>query len=74
MKNLTEAQLIEIERRARRLIDVLDVDTNECSRIEANGRLDRAFYVAEAVAEDVADLCEHLRAVSIEAQKAENAA
>jgi len=74
MKNLTEAQLIEIERRARRLIDILDIDTDELSRVAASEWLDRAFYAAEAVAEDVVDLCEHLRAVSIEAQKAESAA
>jgi hypothetical protein len=74
MKDLTEAQLIEMERHSRRLIDILDVDTDELSRVAASERLDRAFYAAEAVAQDVAELCEHLRAVSIEAQKMENLA
>ena len=55
MKDLTEAELIEIEQRADRLAAYGD-------------------DLSEAVAQDVATLLEHLRAVSIESQKMENAA
>jgi hypothetical protein len=74
MKDLTEAELIEMEQRASRLTEALDVDPDEMSRNSLQGRFETVSYIAEAVAQDVAELCEHLRAVSIEAQKAENAA
>jgi hypothetical protein len=74
MKDLTEAELIEMERRARNLIEALDVDPDEMSRYSLKDRFEGVQYIAEAVAQDVAELCEHLRAVSIESQKAENAA
>jgi len=74
MKDLTEAELIEMERKADALEEMLSADPERLRTRQLIDRFESAFYQAQTVAADVTDLCEHLRAVSIEAQKMENLA
>jgi len=62
MKDLTEAELIEMETRASRLAEALDVDTEEMRIGQLIARFETAFYRAESVAADVEILCQQLRA------------
>jgi len=73
MKDLSEAQVIEMESRANALTDYLEHDTERLSFKRLRDCYDRAYKLSLVVAQDVQELCEHLRAISIEAQKMENA-
>jgi signal transduction histidine kinase len=66
MKDLTEAELIEIERRAAKWLNDLEDDPNDMSRHDIEEELDRMRDAASQIAQDVEALCENLRAVSIE--------
>lgn len=74
MRDLTEAELIEMEKRADSLMDTLDHDPEEMRTPMLLDAFDAAFYQAQNVAQDIETLCDHARAVSIEAQKMENLA
>ena len=62
MKDLTEAQLIEMERLADSLLNTLDIDSSELSRYGLTDRWEGACCIAGMVARDVAELCAHIRA------------
>jgi hypothetical protein len=62
MKDLTEAMLIEMERRADALVGSLDEDPDEMSQNELADAYNDAQHRAEAIARDVAALREHARA------------
>jgi hypothetical protein len=61
MKDLTEAQLIEMEKRALKWLNALEEDPDEMSRHEINEQLNEMRADAGQIAQDVADLCEYLR-------------
>ena len=62
MKDLTEAQLIEMERRARYLICDLEEDPTELGRNGLEDEWETAREKLAQVAQDVETLCEHVRA------------
>jgi hypothetical protein len=62
MRDLTEALLIEIERRADALAGAFGEDPDAMSRYDLSDAYCNAEYQAEAVAKDVAELCAHIRA------------
>lgn len=74
MKDLTEAELIEIESRAQSLVDTLEPDPEQMRTVALIEAFNQAFNQAEDISADIATLSERLRAVSIEAQKMENLA
>lgn len=74
MKDLTEAELIEIERRAHRWLNDLEDDPGEMCRSEIEEELNNMRNAAAQLVQDLETLCEHARAVSIEAHKMENMA
>lgn len=77
MRDLSEAELIEMESRVVRLIETVDVDIDgfeDFSRVQLQSTLGNFYEAFGQIGEDVFELVEHLRAVSIESQKMENAA
>ena len=62
MKDLTEAQLIEMEGRAISLLNDVDEDPDEMSRNELTTEWEKLRGKAQQIAEDVQMLCERLRA------------
>jgi hypothetical protein len=61
MKDLTEALLIEMERRADALVEACDKDPGELSRYDLKDTYNDVRHKAEAVAKDVTELCARAR-------------
>lgn len=62
MKDLTEALLIEMERRADALVEDLDHYADDMKVQQLKDAWDEALLDAQAVAQDVSILCAQLRA------------
>jgi len=62
MKDLTEALLIEMERRADALVEDLDHDADHMKVQQLKDAWDEALLDAQAIAQDVSILCAQLRA------------
>jgi len=61
MKDLTEAELIEMERRAVSLVNDLEDDAESMSRVQLKNAWDEAREQLAQVAQDVETLCGHVR-------------
>jgi len=62
MKDLTEAELIEMERRAFNLMNDLEEDPDKLKKSEIVEAWEDRREKLNQVAQDVETLCEHLRA------------
>lgn len=61
MKRLEESDLIEMERRADRLLAALDNDPEEMGQTAKEDALNFAFDLAVKVVKDTETLCEYIR-------------
>lgn len=61
MKDLTEAELIDMESRVVRLLNAFEDDPDDMSRTELNNAFDIARDRIATVASDTERLCNHVR-------------
>ena len=61
MRDLTEAELIDMQRRVVRLLNAFEDDPDEISRTEIEDAFDIARDLIAAVSRDTERLCNHVR-------------